>query len=193
MFTLDANPRLCPIFPYAGLIWTEKFRPHLICVNICMSTQEINYLFLQLDNLLYIFSSEEGERGVYARKYIPAKSIVIVESGQNFQFSAPFMNCEMCGAYEENLYTCSECRSKCYCSNACLKYDWEEHQHECYGYRIGIIPMFEAKMLFRFFVQAAKCLSPALAAYTLQNGYVTWLNRTIYSRSSHCKSIQSST
>lgn len=85
------------------------------------------------------------------------------------------MNCEMCGAYEENLYTCSECRSKCYCSNACLKYDWEEHQHECYGYRIGIIPMFEAKMLFRFFVQAAKCLSPALAAYTLQNGYVTWL------------------
>lgn len=126
---------------------------------------------------MYVFSSEENG-GVYARKRIPKNAIVIAETGQNFQFSAPFMNCEKCGAYENNLYTCSECRSKCYCSNACLKYDWEEHQHECFGYRIGIIQMLEAKILFRFFVQAAKCLSPALAAYTLQTGYVLWFYRT---------------
>lgn len=141
---------------------------------------------------MYIFSSADNG-GIYARKRIPENAIVIAETGQNFQFSAPFINCEMCGAYENNLYTCSDCRNKCYCSNACLKYDWEDHQHECYGFRIGIIQMLEAKILFRFFVQAAKCLSPALAAYTLQYGYVLWFYRTLSISSSHCKSIEYST
>lgn len=82
------------------------------------------------------------------------------------------MNCEVCAVYQDNLYTCSKCRCKSYCSLACLKSDWEEHQHECYGYQIGIIQMLEAKLLFRFFVQAAKCVSPALASFTLEKGYV---------------------
>ncbi|XP_030564083.1 uncharacterized protein LOC115764919 [Drosophila novamexicana] len=92
-------------------------------------------------------------------------------NGSKF-YNTPFMNCEVCGVYRDHLYTCTECRYKTYCSLKCIQSDWEEHQTECYGYKIGIIQMLEATLLFKIFIQATKYLSAALTGLAQKHGAI---------------------
>ncbi|XP_017144239.1 uncharacterized protein LOC108156966 isoform X3 [Drosophila miranda] len=104
-----------------------------------------------------------GPAGVFARVDIPKGKIILVDTPVYFQFSAPFLNCEMCGVHQELVFhTCSRCRYKTYCTQTCMELDWEIHQTECYGYKIGLIPMLETTQLFRCFLQAAKYLNQAI-------------------------------
>ncbi|XP_032288785.1 uncharacterized protein [Drosophila virilis] len=92
-------------------------------------------------------------------------------NGSKF-YNTPFMNCEVCGDYRDSLYTCIECRYKTYCSLKCIQSDWEEHQTECYGYKIGIIQMLDATLLFKIFIQATKYLSAALTSLAQKHGAI---------------------
>ncbi|XP_064554423.1 uncharacterized protein LOC135439618 isoform X2 [Drosophila montana] len=112
-----------------------------------------------------------GFDGIYTSSAI-AKEEVIFKDSHSFQFGIPFMNCEVCGIYRDHLYTCIECRYKTYCSLKCTQSDWEEHQTECYGYKIGIIQMLEATLLFKIFIQATKYLSAVLTSLTQEHGAI---------------------
>ncbi|EDV48767.2 uncharacterized protein LOC6552411 isoform X2 [Drosophila erecta] len=117
--------------------------------------------------------SIEISGGVFASCDIPKGEIVLVENPVHFQFSAPFLNCDLCGVHQEQLYTCDNCRFRTYCSKSCMESDAEVHQYECYGYKIGLIPMLEANMLFRLFCEAAEYILPALVDYALDGGVIS--------------------
>ncbi|XP_052835050.1 uncharacterized protein LOC128251855 [Drosophila gunungcola] len=118
------------------------------------------------------YLEKEKCAGVFALTDIPKGEIVVVENPIYFQFSAPFINCDMCGLHRELLYTCDKCRYKTYCSKLCMESDSEVHQLECYGYRIGLIPMLEASILFRLFLQSGKYILPALVDFAMEGGVV---------------------
>ncbi|XP_034488016.1 uncharacterized protein LOC117792130 [Drosophila innubila] len=121
-------------------------------------------------NACEFVSEPTGIAGIYARTSIAKGEVVIAENPHYFQFSAPFMNCAVCAVYRDHLYTCSNCRYVSYCSLACMRSDWNEHKFECYGYKIGLIQMLEATILFRCFLQAAQYLLPAIVNFTQKNG-----------------------
>nr|XP_017005087.2 uncharacterized protein LOC108062783 isoform X2 [Drosophila takahashii] len=120
----------------------------------------------------YLEKSNEKHAGVYASCDIPKGEIVMVENPELFQFSAPFLNCDLCGLHQEQLFTCDTCRYKTYCSKLCMESDAEVHQFECYGYKIGLIPMLEASMLFRLFLQSGEYILPALVDFAMEGGVV---------------------
>lgn len=93
-----------------------------------------------------------------------------MEDPAYFQFSAPFLNCDLCETHQELLYTCEDCRYKTYCSKSCFDNDAGAHQYECYGYKIGIIPMLEASMVYRLFLQAAEYVFPAILDFSMDGG-----------------------
>ncbi|XP_017056142.1 uncharacterized protein LOC108098008 [Drosophila ficusphila] len=121
---------------------------------------------------LYFEKSSEKSAGVFASGDIPKGEIVLVENPVYFQFSAPFLNCDKCGIHQELLYTCDICRYKTYCSMSCIKSDAEVHQNECYGYKIGLIPMLESTMLFRLFLESGEYILPALVDFAMDGGVV---------------------
>ncbi|KAH8314270.1 hypothetical protein KR074_008906 [Drosophila pseudoananassae] len=110
--------------------------------------------------------------GVFATTDIGKGEIVMVEEPAYYQFSAPFSNCDLCGAPQELVYTCAGCRYKTYCSESCMKDDAEIHQYECYGFEIAIIPLLESTTLFRLFLQAADYILPALVDFALDGGVI---------------------
>ncbi|XP_046865822.1 uncharacterized protein LOC6651442 [Drosophila willistoni] len=110
---------------------------------------------------------------IIANQSIEKGEIVAAERPKYFQFSAPFLNCELCGVLQEQLYTCPNCRYRTYCSKVCLELDYEDHKDECYGYKVGIIQMLEANLLFRLFVQTAKYLADVLFFFLLDGGMIT--------------------
>lgn len=118
----------------------------------------------------YSEKSIEKSGGVFALCDVPKGEIVLVENPVYFQFSAPFLNCELCGVHQQQLYTCDNCRYRSYCSKSCMKSDAEVHQYECYGYKIGLIPMLEANMLFRLFCEAGEYILPAIVDYAMDGG-----------------------
>ncbi|XP_022217946.2 uncharacterized protein LOC111071109 isoform X2 [Drosophila obscura] len=120
-----------------------------------------------------ILNGPVDSAGVFARVSIPKEKIILVENPVYIQFSAPFLNCEMCGVHQELLYTCSRCRYKTYCTQACMESDCEVHQTECYGYKIGLIPMLEITQLFRCFLQAAKYLNQAILELSLDGRIIS--------------------
>ncbi|XP_016991802.2 uncharacterized protein LOC108053609 [Drosophila rhopaloa] len=120
----------------------------------------------------YFEKTIEKSAGVFASSDIPKGEIVLVENPIYFQFSSPFINCEMCGLHQELLYTCDKCRFKTYCSKLCMESDSEVHQYECYGYRIGVIPMLEASILFRLFLESGEYILPALVDFAMEGGVV---------------------
>jgi len=115
---------------------------------------------------------KEKPAGVFASDDIPKGEIVLVENPVLFQFSAPFLNCDLCGLHRKQLYTCDNCRFKTYCSKLCMESDAEVHQFECYGYKIGLIPMLEASILFRLFLRSGEYILPALVDFAMEGGYV---------------------
>ncbi|EDW96954.2 uncharacterized protein LOC6536670 isoform X2 [Drosophila yakuba] len=115
----------------------------------------------------------ENSGGVFASCEMPKGEIVLVENPVHFQFSAPFLNCDLCGVHQEQLYTCDDCRYRTYCSRLCMESDAEIHQYECYGYRIGLIPMLEASMLFRLFYEALEYILPAIVDYAMDGGVIS--------------------
>ncbi|XP_060648058.1 uncharacterized protein LOC132785798 [Drosophila nasuta] len=115
-------------------------------------------------------STQLNNAGALACNDIAKGQVVIVEQPHFFQFLASFTNCEVCGVYQEHLYTCRDCRYRSYCSMTCMKSDGAAHIYECYGYKIGLIPMLETTILFRCFVQAAQFLSPAFNKFRRKNG-----------------------
>ncbi|KAH8247310.1 hypothetical protein KR038_002071 [Drosophila bunnanda] len=120
----------------------------------------------------YVPKSGDNAAAVLASSDIPKGEIVLVEDPALFQFSAPFLNCSLCETHQELLYTCEECRYKTYCSKACFESDAKVHRLECYGYRIGLLPMLEATMLFRLFLQAAEYIFPAIVDFTMDGGVI---------------------
>ncbi|KRF99906.1 uncharacterized protein Dwil_GK13844 [Drosophila willistoni] len=125
-------------------------------------------LCLSFFNLRELYSAKEVLHRVNAMG-----EIVAAERPKYFQFSAPFLNCELCGVLQEQLYTCPNCRYRTYCSKVCLELDYEDHKDECYGYKVGIIQMLEANLLFRLFVQTAKYLADVLFFFLLDGGMIT--------------------
>ncbi|KAH8247107.1 hypothetical protein KR032_009510 [Drosophila birchii] len=120
----------------------------------------------------YVPESDDNSAAVLASSDIPKGEIVLVEDPVFFQFSAPFLNCSLCETHQELLYTCEGCRYKTYCSKACFNSDAGVHQLECHGYRIGLLPMLEATMLFRLFLQAADYIFPAILDFTMDGGII---------------------
>jgi len=53
-----------------------------------------------------------------------------------------------------------------------MESDAEVHQFECYGYKIGLIPMLEASILFRLFLRSGEYILPALVDFAMEGGYV---------------------
>ncbi|XP_020815606.1 uncharacterized protein LOC110189742 [Drosophila serrata] len=120
----------------------------------------------------YVPKSGDNDAAVLASSDIPKGEIVLVEDPALFQFSAPFLNCSLCETHQELLYTCEDCRYKTYCSKACFDSDAIVHKFECLGYRIGLLPMLEATMLFRLFLQAAEYIFPAIFDFTMDGGVI---------------------
>ncbi|XP_036674224.3 uncharacterized protein [Drosophila suzukii] len=118
----------------------------------------------------YFEKYKEKPAGVFASDDIPKGEIVLVENPVLFQFSAPFLNCDLCGLHRKQLYTCDNCRFKTYCSKLCMESDAEVHQFECYGYKIGLIPMLEASILFRLFLRSGEYILPALVDFAMEGG-----------------------
>ncbi|XP_017085118.2 LOW QUALITY PROTEIN: uncharacterized protein LOC108117277 [Drosophila eugracilis] len=121
----------------------------------------------------YLEKTTKKPAGVYASREIPKGELVLVENPVCFQFSAPFLNCDVCGLHQELLYSCENCRYRTYCSKLCMESDADIHIFECYGYRIGVIPMLEASMLFRLFVEAGDYILPALVDYAMEGGIIS--------------------
>ncbi|XP_002041144.2 uncharacterized protein LOC6616807 isoform X1 [Drosophila sechellia] len=121
----------------------------------------------------YFEKSIEKSGGVFASCDVPKGKIVLVENPVYFQFSAPFLNCELCGVHQQQLYSCDNCRYRSYCSMSCMKSDAEVHQYECTGYKIGLIPMLEANMLFRLFCEAGEYILPAIVDFAMDGGILS--------------------
>ncbi|KAH8347478.1 hypothetical protein KR059_011421 [Drosophila kikkawai] len=120
----------------------------------------------------YVPKSADNSAAVLASSDIPKGAIVLVEDPLFFQFSAPFLNCSLCETHQELLYTCDHCRYKTYCSKECSDSDAEKHKLECQGYRIGLIPMLEATILFRLFLKSAEYVFPAIMDFTMDGGVI---------------------
>ncbi|KAH8383460.1 hypothetical protein KR009_008851 [Drosophila setifemur] len=120
----------------------------------------------------YVQEKNGIRAGVFATSDIRHGEIVLAEVPEHFQFSTPFVNCDLCEKYQELIYTCPECRYKSYCSKLCMDDDWSTHETECYGFKIGVIPMLEASILFRLFVESAEYILPAVVDFSHEGGVI---------------------
>ncbi|XP_068152803.1 LOW QUALITY PROTEIN: uncharacterized protein [Drosophila tropicalis] len=165
----------------AFLLLLRRFEKGIICdsKNFRFTAENIHrkrqpFIETELDENSKYYNAKVGEHDIIvAKKSIEKGEIVATERPKYFQFSAPFINCELCGVLQEQLYTCPNCRYKTYCSKVCLELDCEDHNDECYGYKVGIIQILEANLLFRLFVQTAKYMEDILFFFLLDGGMIT--------------------